>query len=90
MLRQVKYVYDWWKPTMASPRTIAGLVKASDSQMTSGSVARTFVNSHSQNITGLVCGLSTRKMRTPWLIQRRTTRSTSRESPAKSLSKFSG
>src|SRR3954447_23647989 len=34
--RHVKYVYDWWNPTSASPRIIAGRVNASDRKMTSG------------------------------------------------------
>ena len=46
-----------------------GRVNASDKKITSGSVLRTSANSHSQNITGLVCGLSTRKTLTPWSIQ---------------------
>ena len=46
-----------------------GLVKASASQMTSGYEARSEAISHSQKRSGLVCGLSTRKIRTPWLIQ---------------------
>ena len=73
-LRQVKYVYDWWKPTLARVCIIAGRVNASARNTTSGSVRRTSPRSHSQNSTGLVCGLSTRKMRTPWAIQCRSTR----------------
>ena len=75
VVRQVKYVYDWWKPTRASACIIAGRVKASARKITSGSVARTSARSHSQNGSGLVCGLSTRKIRTPCAIQKRTTSS---------------
>ena len=50
-----------------------GRVKASDSMMTSGWSARTTARSHSQNRSGLVWGLSTRKIRTPWPIQNSTT-----------------
>ena len=56
---------------------MAGLVNASDRKITSGSVLRTSPSSHSQNSTGLVCGLSTRKTRTPCDIHSRTMRSTS-------------
>jgi len=69
-------------PTVASVRIIAGRVNASDSQITSGSVSRTVAISHSQNFTGLVWGLSTRKIRTPWSIQCRTIRRTSARSPS--------
>ena len=69
---------------------MAGRVNASDRKITSGSVRRISLSSHSQNATGLVCGLSTRKIRTPWLIQCLTTRSTSRQMPTGSLSKFIG
>ena len=62
---------------MPRPRIIAGRVNASDRKTTSGSVRRTSPSSHSQNGTGLVCGLSTRKIRTPWSIQTRSTRNTS-------------
>ena len=41
VLRQVKYVYDWWNPTLASVCIMAGRVKASDRKMTSGWSART-------------------------------------------------
>ena len=68
----------------------AGRVKASERNNTSGSAALTSLISQAQKSGGLVCGLSTRKIRTPWPIQYRTTRSTSPESPAASMSKFSG
>src|SRR5215210_7407796 len=41
VLRQVKYVYDWWKPILASVCIIAGRVNASDRKMTSGWSLRT-------------------------------------------------
>ena len=81
-LRQVKYVYDWWKPTRASACIMAGLVKASERNTTSGFVSRTSCSSHSQKRTGFVCGLSTRKIVTPSSIQCRTMRSTSRLTPS--------
>jgi hypothetical protein len=71
-------------------RIIAGRVNASLRKITSGSVERTSRSSHSQKATGLVWGLSTRKTRTPWAIQCRTTRSTSAAIPAGSLSKLTG
>ncbi len=52
----------------------AGRVNASARKMTSGSSALTVAMSHSQNCSGLVCGLSTRKIFTPWSIQYRTIR----------------
>ena len=60
VLRQVKYVYDWWKPTLARVCIMAGLVNASARKITSGWSRLTSAISHSQNCTGLVCGLSTR------------------------------
>src|SRR5918992_5761144 len=62
---QVKYVYDWLKPALASARSLTRRVNASDRKITSGYSARTSSISHSQNGSGLVCGLSTRKTRTP-------------------------
>ncbi len=44
----------------------------------------------SQNRSGLVCGLSTRKMVTPSEIQYRSSRSTSVVIPSRSLSKLIG
>ena len=76
-LRQVKYVYDWWKPTFASSRIIGRRVNASDRNTTSGSVLRISPSSHSQKLTGLVCGLSTRNTVTPCEIHSFTIRSTS-------------
>ena len=57
-----------------------GRVNASDRKMMSGSVWRTVPISHSQNGNGFVCGLSTRKMRTPCAIQNWTTDSSSCQS----------
>ena len=37
--RQVKYVYDCWKPTLPRAAIICGLVKASARKMTSGLVS---------------------------------------------------
>ncbi len=55
----------------------AGRVNASARKTTSGCSALTVRMSHSQNCSGLVCGLSTRKIDTPCAIQCRTIRSTS-------------
>ncbi len=90
VFRQVKYVYDCWKPAMASACSIAGRVNASARKTTSGSSAFTVAISRSQKASGFVCGLSTRKMRTPWAIQCRTIRSTSAKIPSGSSSKFTG
>ena len=65
MFFHVKYVYDCEKPTLASVVIIAGRVNASESRTSFGSTRRTSAISHSQNATGFVCGLSTRKTRTP-------------------------
>ena len=65
------------EPDLARACIIAGRVNASARNITSGSVLPMSASSHSQNFSGLVCGLSTRKIRTPWSIQSRTTRSTS-------------
>ena len=65
MFFQVKYVYDWLKPILASVVIIAGRVKASAKKTTSGSRERISRISHSQNGTGFVCGLSTRNTFTP-------------------------
>jgi hypothetical protein len=46
-----------------------GRVKASDRKITSGLRSRTSPIAHSQKANGFVCGLSTRKMRTPWSTQ---------------------
>jgi hypothetical protein len=90
VVRQVKYVYDWVKPIFPRPCIIAGFVNASARKSTSGSTFFTFQISHSQKLTGLVCGLSTRKILTPWATQCSTTRRTSSRIPFGSLSKFNG
>ena len=64
-MRQVKYVYDWVKPILPSPFIIAGRVNASARNSTSGSTSLTCQISHCQKFSGLVCGLSTRKILTP-------------------------
>ncbi|GAA3848324.1 hypothetical protein GCM10023083_91040 [Streptomyces phyllanthi] len=89
-LRQVKYVYDCWKPMAARVCIIAGRVNASARKITSGSVRPTSPSTRSQKTTGLVCGLSTRKIRTPWAIQCRSTRTVSATSPSMSASKAMG
>ena len=68
VFRQVKYVYDWWKPILASVCIMAGRVNASDRKITSGWSARTDARIRSQKSSGLVCGLSTRNSVTPWSI----------------------
>ncbi len=90
MFRQVKYVYDCWKPILASVRIIAGRVNASLRKIASGSSRITWWMRRSQNTSGLVCGLSTRKILTPRPSHTRITRSISRYEPCGSLSKFSG
>ena len=72
------------KPTLASSRIIAARVNASARKMTSGRCAWTSSISHSQKATGFVCGLSTRKMRTPWSIQKSTTSRSACHSPRQS------
>ncbi len=62
---------------MASVRIMAGRVNASARNSTSGSVPAISASSRSQNRSGLVCGLSTRKILTPWSIHSLTIRSTS-------------
>ena len=69
---------------------MAGLVNASARKITSGSVRCTSASSFSQNGSDLVCGLSTRKIRTPWSIQYRTIRWASAARPAGSMSKLTG
>ena len=76
-MRQVKYVYDCVKPSLASPNSRAGRVNASARNSTSGSSFFASPISHAQKFGGLVCGLSTRNTLTPCEIQNRTTRSTS-------------
>ncbi len=66
-------MYDWLNPIFASVVIIAGRVNASAKKTVSGNSARTSAISHSQNGTDFVCGLSTRKARTPWRHQWTTT-----------------
>ena len=80
VFRHVKYVYDWLKPSLASVSITAGRVNASARNTTSGWSACTVAISHSQNANGLVCGLSTRNMRTPWSTQCSTTPSSASHS----------
>ena len=72
------------KPAFASARIIARRVNASDRKITSGSVAWISAISHSQNATGLVCGLSTRKTFTPRPIHSRKISSHASHSPRQS------
>jgi hypothetical protein len=58
---------------LASRYIIFGWVKASDRNIAPGWRARTSAIIHCQNGSGLVCGLSTRKIVTPWPIQNSTT-----------------
>src|SRR5678809_193784 len=69
VLRQVKYVYDCVKPSLASLCITRGRVKASDRKITSGCFDFSSEMHHSQKSKALVCGLSTRKIVTPWPIQ---------------------
>lgn len=83
-------MYDCWKPICARVCIIAGRVNASARKITSGSVRLISPMTRSQNTTALVCGLSTRKIRTPYDIQCRSTRSVSATSPSMSASKAIG
>ncbi len=65
------------KPSFARPYCRAGGVNASDKNSTSGSAALACAISQAQKFGGLVCGLSTRKIRTPCSTQCSTTRSDS-------------
>src|SRR5580704_7647104 len=69
--RQVKYVYDWLKPRLASAYISVGRVNASARKITSGYAALTSARQNCQNASGLVCGLSTRKTRRPCSHQKR-------------------
>ncbi len=90
MLRHVKYVYDWVKPTLPSACIISGRVKASARKITCGcdSCIRSMIQP--QNWSDFVCGLSTRKIVTPLSAQNRSSRSDSAKMPAGSLSKLIG
>lgn len=83
-------MYDCWKPIWARVCIIGGLVNASARKITSGSVRLMSASTRSQKTTGLVCGLSTRKIRTPCAIQNRSTRSVSAIRPSMSASKAMG
>ncbi len=61
------------KPSLASRYITFGRVNASARKSTSGCSRLTSAIIHSQNGNGLVCGLSTRKMRTPSPTQKSTT-----------------
>ncbi|CFP65605.1 Uncharacterised protein [Bordetella pertussis] len=65
---------------MARRYIMRGRVKASERNTTSGWRAWTSAISHCQNGSGLVCGLSTRKMRTPASIQYSSTSRSARHS----------
>src|SRR5207253_3485903 len=72
-LRQAKYVYDCENPALASQYMIFGRVNASARKIRSGFSRFSSVMIHRQNGNGFVCGLSTRKMRTPRAAQKRNT-----------------
>ena len=67
--RQAKYVYDCENPALASRYITFGLVNASARKSTSEYFCRTPEIKNSQNGSGFVCGLSTRKIRTPCSLQ---------------------
>src|SRR5512135_77266 len=91
VLRQAKYEYDWLNPSLARRNITLGRVKASARKRTSGCARFTSPISHSQKANGLVCGLSTRKIRTPWSIQNTTIESSSAQSSRQcSVSKSNG
>jgi hypothetical protein len=90
VLRHAKYVYDCWKPTLPSACIIAGRVNASARKTTSGCAALTSRMTRSQNHSGFVCGLSTRKICTPQPTHSSMIRSTSATIPCGSLSKLTG
>src|SRR4051812_47021327 len=85
VLRQVKYVYDWLKPSLESRCMIRGRVNASDRNITSGCFSFSDRMAHCQKAKGLVCGLSTRKIFTPWPIQNSNTLFSSSQSALRSL-----
>ena len=91
VLRHAKYVYDCVNPAFASRYMIFGRVNASARKMRSGHSRLRSRMHHSQNGSGFVCGLSTRKMRTPLPAQNaNTSRSSSHSSCQASLSKWNG
>src|SRR4051812_5029181 len=69
VLRHAKYVYDCETPALASQYMIFGRVNASARKITSGCSRFNSRMHQCQNGSGFVCGLSTRKMRTPLPIQ---------------------
>src|SRR5437762_13368556 len=81
---QVKYVYDWLKPSFASWRITALLVNASARKTTSRSCSWTSPISHSQNANGFVCGLSTRNTFTPQSTHRSITSLSASQRPRQS------
>src|SRR5579859_3702459 len=88
VLRHAKYVYDCVNPAFASQYMILGLVNASARKIVSGCFDFTSRITHCQNSSGLVCGLSTRKMWTPLSIQKKnTSRSSSHNCRHASVSK---
>src|SRR6266581_1464949 len=80
VLRHAKYVYDWLNPHFASQYMIFGRVKASARKISSGNSFLSARMHQCQNGSGLVCGLSTRKTRTPLPIQKRKTSHSSLQS----------
>src|SRR5215467_13342525 len=72
VLRHVKYVYDCVNPSFASRYMMLGRVNASDKKIRSGCFLFRSRIIHSQKSKGFVCGLSTRKIRTPCSIQNST------------------
>src|SRR5215216_390424 len=90
-LRHAKYVYDCEKPAFASQYMILGRVNASARKIASGASRFSSEITHCQNGRGFVCGLSTRKMRTPRPAQKRnTSRSSCHSSFHASVSKWNG
>ena len=78
------------KPSLASAFITFGRVKASARKITSGWRDCTSRISHSQNGNGLVCGLSTRKIRTPCSTQNRMTSRNASHSAMRSAQLKSG
>src|SRR3712207_3286200 len=80
----VKYVYDIVKPSFASDIIRFGRVNASAKKITSGCSRWISSMHHSQKANAFVCGLSTRKVRTPCEIQNRKTSRQAFHSPSRS------
>src|SRR5205807_8386379 len=85
VLRQVKYVYDCVKPSFASLCITRGRVNASERKISSGCLAFSSGMHDSQKAKALVCGLSTRKIVTPWPIQNSKMLFSSAQRPRQSL-----